>query len=115
MSPSKVKFHPDIASQSSESVWFDEASTNNSSEGLIGIIRSGLLEQLNHWDQSSPTNIPGEKSAVELMVEFVHRKIEQDKELNKVLIAITEHIMKNQTTSDISSNRIQKGSPCSLT
>lgn len=64
------------------------------------MLRSSLLDQLAHWDKVSG-RMYQDNSPQDLLIEFLHKKMEQDSELNRILIASTERMIKLQADAQI--------------
>lgn len=74
---------------------------------MINLLRNNLLDQLNHWDEIT-NRMFREKSPQDLLIEYLHKKMEQDAELNRILIASTERMAKSQADAQIQSAKLLK-------
>ena len=70
-------------------------------EGMINLMRNSLVDQLHHWDEMT-NRMFRDKSPQDLLIEYLQKKMEQDAELNRILIASTERMAKFQADAQIS-------------
>jgi CRISPR/Cas system-associated endonuclease/helicase Cas3 len=76
-------------------------------EGMINLMRNSLVDQLHHWDEMT-NRMFREKSPQDLLIEYLQKKMEQDAELNRILIASTERMAKFQADAQIQSASLLK-------
>lgn len=79
----------------------------NAEDGLIALMRTSLLDQLNHWDEMT-NRMLRDKSPQDLLIEYLHKKMEHDAEINRILIASTERIAKYQADAQVQSAELLK-------
>lgn len=83
-----------------------------STESMETLLRANLVEQLNYWDGVT-SRVFREKTPQDLLIEFLHKKMEQDAELNRLLIESTERMVKAQADAQVQSATLLK--KCAIT
>lgn len=74
---------------------------------MLNLVKSTLVDQLNHWKNVTNRTL-GTKSPQDLLLEYLHERMEQDAELNRILIAATEQMTTFQANAQLESARLLK-------
>lgn len=101
-----------ISSTSSTSSTSTSTSTamsqiSSSPESMLAIMRGNLLEQIKYCDTAA-NRMLNEKSPQDVLIEYFHKKMEQEAELNRILIESTERMVKCQADAQVESARLLK-------
>ena len=95
------------SASSAESVMSGLYHSGGSPENMLNLVKSTLVDQLNHWKNVTNRTL-GTKSPQDLLLEYLHERMEQDAELNRILIAATEQMTTFQANAQLESARLLK-------
>lgn len=80
---------------------------SSSPESTLAIMRGNLLEQIKYCE-STAKRMLNEKSPQDVLIEYLHKKMEQEAEVNRILIESTERMVKFQGEAQVESAKVLK-------
>lgn len=100
---------PDLINPSGSTPSFHNQSPEAPSthEGMASIIRTSLYDQLARLDKAA-SRMNNEKSPQELLIEYLHKKMDQDGDMNRILIASMERMTKIQADAQVQAASLLK-------
>lgn len=83
----------------------DSNGVPTSVEALFNVLHTSLQSQLQNFNNALHTRA-ADKSTQNILIEYLHKKMEQDAELNSMFVATMERIVKCQADAQVESVKI---------